>query len=71
MKEPKKFIGWTGNQKGQATFEYIVILSVILIASLALVQGINTALDESLLRFGGKLEQNLKTGRSPAGVWRN
>lgn len=58
-------------QSGQAVLEYIILLSITLTGATLIARGILTSLDDAVLRFGGKLEKNLKTGRAPVGVWKN
>ena len=56
---------------GQATVEYILILSFCVVSAVAMAKGILTVLDKGILRLGGQLEKDLKTGRAPLGVWTN
>lgn len=57
---------------GQAVTEYILLLSVILTAVIALLKGVLAALDKFTLAFGAQLEKDLKAGRAnPTDVWGN
>ncbi len=56
---------------GQATVEYILLLSFCVVLAVALTRGILGALDRGVLRLGGQLEKDLKSGRAPLGVWSN
>lgn len=59
------------DEEGQALTEYLLILSVSIVGAGALARGILAALDKGILRFGGQLEKDLKTGRAPLNVWKN
>lgn len=37
----------------------------------ALARAIMETLDKAILRLGGQLEKDLKTGRAPLSVWKN
>lgn len=58
-------------EDGQATIEYILVLSATLVASGMLARGILNALDSGVLKLGGQLEKDLKTGRAPLSVYQN
>lgn len=58
-------------EEGQGTVEYIVILSASVIGAAQLGRQIIKAMDTGILRLGGQLEQDLKTGRLPLSVWQN
>lgn len=57
--------------RGQAVIEYVLILSVATVGAAALARTIINVLDKGVLRIGGQLEKDLKTGRAPLGVWKN
>ncbi|OFZ73944.1 MAG: hypothetical protein A3K03_04845 [Bdellovibrionales bacterium RIFOXYD1_FULL_44_7] len=59
------------DDKGQATVEYILLLSVTAVAAGALSRAILSTIDKGILRFGGQLEKDLKTGRTPVTIWKN
>lgn len=56
---------------GQATTEYILILSAAVTAAVALSRALLTGLNKGILVMGAQLERDLKTGRAPPNVWRN
>ncbi len=59
------------DEDGQATVEYILILSVIVFGASQLGRQIIAMLEKGILRLGGDLEKDLKTGRAPLSVWEN
>lgn len=59
------------DESGQGTVEYIVILSASVFGASQLARKLLGALDTGILRLGGQLEQDLKTGRLPLNVWKN
>jgi hypothetical protein len=59
------------DENGQATTEYILILSAAVLGAGALSRGILKAIDDGILYLGGQLEKDLKTGRAPASVYNN
>ena len=63
--------GLRRDQRGQATVEYILILSVTILGAAGLSRAIVGAFDSGILRFGAALEQDLRTGRSPLDIWKN
>ncbi len=56
---------------GQATVEYILILSVTVVGAIAFGRAVIRALDSGVLTIGGQLEKDLKTGRAPLNVYSN
>lgn len=64
----KKFIQ---EESGQAITEYILILAFSVSILIALSRAILSAIDNSVLKLGSRLERALKTGRAPASVWKN
>jgi Flp pilus assembly pilin Flp len=56
---------------GQAVIEYILLLSMTVIGAGFLARGILNALDNGVLKLGGQLEKDLKTGRAPLSVYQN
>ena len=60
-----------GAQAGQAIVEYLLILVFALTTSLFLVRSMGGVMDRGLLRFGGELEKNLKTGGQTLDAWKN
>jgi hypothetical protein len=56
---------------GQATVEYILLLSFVLFACVGMTRAILGGIDRGVLRVGGGLEKQLKTGRAPGGIWSN
>jgi len=59
------------DDRGQATTEYILILSASVFVAVGLAKVILGTLDSGILRLGAQLEQDLKTGRAPLLVWQN
>lgn len=59
------------DDSGQATVEYILVLSVTVVIAAALSRKVLEVMDRGILRFGSQLEKDLKTGRMPIYVWRN
>ncbi len=56
---------------GQATVEYILLLSFVVVACVGMTRAILGGLEKGVLRVGGGLEKQLKTGRAPGGIWSN
>lgn len=65
------YLRFLQDESGQATVEYIVILSATVFGVLQLTKQIVSALDTGVLRIGAVLEQDLKTGRADLNVWQN
>lgn len=59
------------DESGQGTLEYIVILSATVVGATALARQILKSLDAGVVRLGGQLERDLKTGRMKIDVWKN
>jgi hypothetical protein len=59
------------DENGQGVIEYILLLSVTVIGAGMLARGILKALDSGVLKLGGQLEKDLKTGRAPLSVYQN
>ena len=59
------------DEGGQAVIEYVLVLSATLVAAGFLARGILSALDSGVLKLGGQLEKDLKTGRAPISVYQN
>jgi Flp pilus assembly pilin Flp len=59
------------DDQGQGTVEYILLLSVVVLGATQIARAIRTAIDQGVMRLGGTLEKDLKTGRSPVSVWKN
>jgi Flp pilus assembly pilin Flp len=64
----KKFIK---DERGQAVTEYVLLLSATVVAAGFLAKRIMAVLDSGVLKLGGQLEKDLKTGRAPLNVWKN
>ena len=58
-------------ESGQATVEYILILSAIVVGCVKFTQVILAILDKGILTLGSQLEKDLKTGRAWLGIWKN
>ncbi len=59
------------DESGQGMVEYLLILSACVVGASALAKKIIQSLDQAVLRLGGELEKDLKTGRAPLSVWEN
>ena len=62
---------FVSGEEGQATLEYILILSACVLGATQLGRKILSVLDGGILRVGAELEKDLKTGRAPLDVWTN
>jgi len=51
------------DERGQATTEYILILSFAVVGASAIARGIIGGIDKGILRLGAELERDLKSGR--------
>jgi len=58
-------------EDGQAITEYIILVSVCIVGASTIARGILKVLDQGILKLGGQLEKDLKTGRNPLSGWRN
>lgn len=68
----KKFlVRLLADEEGQALMEYILLISFAIVGATQIARGILKVLDQGVLRLGGQLEKDLKTGRSPLSAWRN
>lgn len=56
---------------GQATVEYILLLTFTISGTVGLAKVILGAIDRGVLRFGAQLEMDLKTGRTDLRAWQN
>lgn len=56
---------------GQATVEYVLILSVTIVAVSRLIKQFFISFDKAVQVIGANLEKDLKTGRAPYSVWSN
>jgi hypothetical protein len=59
------------SQAGQATVEYILILSFALTFAIFLTRGLISSVDRGMLRLGSQIEKDLKSGRAALGAWSN
>ena len=59
------------DESGQATVEYILLLSVIVFGVSQIGRAVIGALDRGILFLGAQLEKDLKTGRAQINVWKN
>lgn len=60
-----------GDDRGQATVEYVLLLSFTVVFVTTLARALIGVMDKGILQFGGVLEKDLKTGRAPLNVWKN
>ena len=58
-------------ESGQAITEYVILLAFAVGTAIAFARGILGVIDKGILKLGGQLEKDLKTGRSPLSVWKN
>lgn len=60
------------SESGQGVVEYILILGFALVTSVLMARLLSGGMDRGILLFGGALEKDLKTGRTPvASGWKN
>lgn len=59
------------DEEGQGTVEYMLILSVVIAGAGLLSRKLIQVLDTGVLKLGGQLEKDLKTGRAPVDIWKN
>jgi Flp pilus assembly pilin Flp len=59
------------DEEGQATVEYILILSVVVVGASAIARTVLNTLDQGILTFGGQLEKDLHTGKASLNAWSN
>lgn len=59
------------DDQGQATLEYIFILSFAVGIAVVMARVLMGQLDNKVLQLGGALEKQLKTGRAPVSIWKN
>lgn len=73
MREPVKnfLVRFFRDESGQGVIEYVLVLSATLVGAGLLARGILSALDSGVLKLGGQLEKDLKTGRAPISVYQN
>ena len=58
-------------ESGQAITEYIILLLFVVGVAVGMTRTILKSIDSGILRLGGQLQRDLKTGRSPLNVWKN
>ncbi len=56
---------------GQTTVEYILILSLAVMGTALITKQILNVLDTGVLRLGGAIERDLRTGRTTLRVYTN
>lgn len=59
------------DESGQSITEYILILSASVVGAGLVSRQVLKALDTGILKLGGQLEKDLKTGRASVGIWQN
>lgn len=59
------------DESGQGVLEYVLLLSATVFGAGLLARGILSSLDSGILKLGGQLEKDLKTGRAPLTVYQN
>lgn len=68
QKITRKFIS---EEEGQGTVEYMLLIGFCIVGASQIARGILNVLDQGILKLGGQLEKDLKTGRAPLNAWRN
>ena len=58
-------------EEGQAVLEYILILTATVVGAGLMSRKIIQVVDTGILKLGGQLEKDLKTGRVPLDIWKN
>ncbi len=71
MRDSTRFFAFLRDEGGQATVEYILLLSAVVAVAGGLSRAMLKAVDNGILFFGANLEKNLKTGRVDAYIWGN
>lgn len=59
------------DEGGQGIVEYIIILSATVVGAGLISRQILRALDSGIVKLGGQLEKDLKTGRASVSIWEN
>ena len=59
------------DEGGQSIVEYIIILSATVVGAGLLSRQILRVLDSGIVKLGGQLEKDLKTGRASVNIWEN
>jgi len=59
------------DESGQGVTEYILILGVATVAAGFMMRQLMSVFDTGILRLGGQLEKDLKSGRASLGSWKN
>jgi Flp pilus assembly pilin Flp len=59
------------DESGQGTVEYVLVLSVSVVAASQLGARLLSALDKMVLTLAAQLERDIKTGRLGPGAWQN
>jgi Flp pilus assembly pilin Flp len=62
------FVSVCADESGQATTEYVLILSFVLFGAISLIL---STVDQGILTLGAQLERDLKTGRANLDSWTN
>jgi Flp pilus assembly pilin Flp len=57
------------NQSGQALVEYVILLSIVVGIVAVFMNKLSGAFDVTTARYGGKVEQQLRTGNAPPSIW--
>jgi hypothetical protein len=58
-----------GAQKGQAIVEYIILLSIVMGIVTYFISKMTGSFDTTTAKYGGRVEQQLRTGSAPATIW--
>jgi Flp pilus assembly pilin Flp len=66
-----RFEAFVADEQGQAVLEYMLILMATVVGAGLMSRKILETIDKGILKLGGQLEKDLKTGRLPLEIWRN
>jgi hypothetical protein len=57
------------SQSGQALIEYVLLLSIVVTIAIASIDRFTGLFDQLTARYGGKVEQQIRTGSAPPTIW--
>ena len=71
MRVDSLFSHFLEDESGQGVTEYVLILGVATVAAGFMMRQILRVFDLGILKLGGQLEKDLKSGRASLGSWKN